>query len=104
MYTSHILVDRAYFIGIKQYGYTYKDQDGNKQDKSIWAGVTRDTIPFEIIESIAKGNTHKVLAENRFYRDLVNLNILIKDVEITLKDNKEKILLKNNYLPNSVTL
>ena len=30
-----VVIDKAYFLGIKQYGYTYKDQAGNKVDKSV---------------------------------------------------------------------
>lgn len=30
-----VVIDRAYFLGPKQYGYTYKDLEGNKVDKSV---------------------------------------------------------------------
>lgn len=97
------IIDRAYFLGIKQYGYTYKDQDGNKVDKSVWAGISRDTIPFDTIESIASGATHHVVSEKRFFRDLANLDIAIKPIDIKVVDNKDKPLINNVYYPISLT-
>lgn len=30
-----LVIDEAYFLGPKQYGYTYRDREGNKVDKSV---------------------------------------------------------------------
>lgn len=63
-----LVIDKAYFLGIKQYGYTYKDSSGNRIDRSVWAGVPRDSIDFESMESIASGKPLIVNVKNRFFR------------------------------------
>jgi len=100
-----VLIDKAYFLGIKQYGYTFKnnvDDLGNQINKSVWEGVTRDTIPFQIIEDIANGATHNIEVEKKILRDFYNLNITIKPINHRVLDNKEKLLVGNSYYPASV--
>jgi hypothetical protein len=94
-----LTIDKAYFIGAKQYGYTYTDLDGNRIDKSVWAGVTKDSLPFQTLESVAKGVVHHILADKRFFRDFTNLNIAIKPVTIKVVDKKDKLLVDNQYYP-----
>lgn len=50
-----ITIDKAYFLGIKQYGYTYKDSDGNRVERSVFSGVKKDSLTFKEIESIFRG-------------------------------------------------
>lgn len=35
-------IDRAIFLGIKQYGYVYTDKSNIKHERSVLAGVFRD--------------------------------------------------------------
>lgn len=74
-------IDEAYFLGHKQYGYTYKDWDGSKIDKSVWAGVTRDTLSFNDIAWLAKGNALQKIAKDRFFRKLSDLSINVRDID-----------------------
>jgi hypothetical protein len=41
-----LTITRGYFLGIKKYGYIYKDLEGNKIEKSVIAGVKRDSVNF----------------------------------------------------------
>ena len=42
------LISEAYFLGIKQYGYYYHDKDTNERvEKSVFAGVSRDSLTFK---------------------------------------------------------
>lgn len=41
-----LTMSEAYFLGIKQYGYYYIDENGIKHEKSVWAGVERNSISF----------------------------------------------------------
>jgi len=94
-----ISIDKAYFLGVKQYGYTYKDPDGNYIDKSVWAGITRDSLSFKVIESLATGDNHKVESKDRFFRNFAQLNLTIRPTTFTAIDNKDKLLIDNQYYP-----
>lgn len=45
-----IIIQEAYFLDIKKYGYWYFDKDGNRIEKSTIAGVERNTVSFKDIE------------------------------------------------------
>ena len=93
-----LTIKEAYFLGIKQYGYTYLNKDNQLITKSIFAGVTRNSLSFEQIEKLYKGEDIKVISNNRFFKSLKHLTIKIKSTQITLKLNREKLLIKNDYI------
>ena len=95
-------ISKAYFLGIKQYGYQYQDKHGKLIEKSVWAGVKRNSISFEEIESLFKGNIITRTISNRFFKSLVNLNIAIKDTKVTIEFNPDKKLVNNQYIPLNV--
>ena len=95
-------ISKAYFLGIKQYGYQYQDKHGKLIEKSVWAGVKRNSISFEEIESLFKGNIITRTISNRFFKSLVNLNIAIKDTKVTIEFNPSKKLVGNNYQPLTI--
>ena len=41
-----LVIDRAIFLGIKQYGFQYTDTNGITITKSVFAGVKRNTLPL----------------------------------------------------------
>ena len=45
------IINEAYFLGIKQYGYYYFDGD-NKIEKSVIAGVPSNSLEFEEIKKL----------------------------------------------------
>lgn len=40
------LIQEIYVLGIKQYAYWYNDNNGHRIEKSVWAGVERDSLSF----------------------------------------------------------
>jgi len=42
-----VIIDKAYFLGIKKYGYVFTNKESKIIDKSVFAGAKRDTITFE---------------------------------------------------------
>lgn len=100
-------IDEALFLGIKQYGYTYKDPEGKQIDKSVWAGVERDSITFDEIRSLAKAEVIQKESKPRFHRNISDLSLTIKPVKF--KVNRAllpkglhkglKRLVNNQYLP-----
>ena len=96
------VISKAYFLGIKQYGYCYFDKNSNRVEKSVWAGIKRNSISFEDIESLYKGCKITRTIHNRFFKSLVNLNIAIKDTKVTIEFNPDKKLVDNQYIPFNV--
>src|ERR1700741_4637576 len=48
-------ITEAYFLGIKQYGYKYLDENNQVIERSTFAGVPRNTISFNDIIKLAHG-------------------------------------------------
>ena len=70
----------------------------------MFAGIQRDSLSFDQIESLLNGAELKIDIGNRFYRSLTNLNIKIKPSTTTIKQNIDKKLVNNEYLPKHVEL
>jgi hypothetical protein len=96
------IIEEAYFLGIKQYGYWYLDENNVKVEKSIFAGVTRNSITFEEIKMIFNGNVITKHIETRFFKSFKNLSINIKPTKVSIKLQNLKELVNNNYLPVSI--
>jgi len=94
-----VIIQEALFLGPKKYGYWYLDNEGNKVEKSVFAGVPRDSLTFEEIKAISEGNVITKNVSNRFYKSFNDLNIDIKNTFITIKNSNDKALLNNEYLP-----
>ena len=97
-----LIISKAIFLGLKQYGYQYTDLDGNLITKTVFAGIQRDSLSFDQIESLLNGAELKIDIGNRFYRSLTNLNIKIKPSTTTIKQNIDKKLVNNEYLPKNI--
>lgn len=94
-----VLIQEALFLGPKKYGYWYYDELGNKVEKSVFAGVPRDSLTFEEIKNIFMGETITKNVSNRFFKSFNDLNIDIKNTFITIKNTVDKDLKNNIYLP-----
>lgn len=92
------VIDEAYFLGIKQYGYTYYENN-RKIEKSVFAGVTRNSLSFDDIKNISQGGIIEKIIPVRFYKSLENLSITIKSSKTTIRLNHDKDLIKNRYIP-----
>ena len=72
------IIEEIYILGIKQYGYWYTDSNGQRIERSVWAGIPRNSLTFNEIESIARGNVLHKTVDGRFFKSLVEMNIQIK--------------------------
>jgi len=90
-----ILIQEACFVGPKKYGYWYLDEIGNKVEKSVFAGVTRNSLTFNQIKAIFNGEVITTIVDNRFFKSFNNLTITIKNI----KNTNDKIKINNEYLP-----
>lgn len=68
-------IKEAYFLGIKQYGYWYMDNNGIKIEKSVFAGVKRDSLSFDEVFKLFKGQTISKIYEQRRFKSMKNFTI-----------------------------
>nr|YP_010192427.1 hypothetical protein LK379_mgp25 [Amanita sinensis]QZN08164.1 hypothetical protein [Amanita sinensis] len=73
------LIQKAYFLGIKKYGYI----DNNNITHSVFSGVERNSLTFNEIQNIANGLIIIKFSPLRFYKNIQNLNIQIKESLVT---------------------
>jgi DNA polymerase family B len=96
------VINEAYFLGIKQYGYWYMDSNNQRIEQSVFAGITRNSLKFEEIVKLFNGLTLYKFVENRFYKSFKNLSISIKSVNVSIKMNSDKKLINNNFIPLNI--
>ena len=92
-------ISEAYFLGIKQYGYYYYDKNNNRIERSVWAGVSRDSLSFEEVIKLFKGESINKVIDTRFFKSLINLNVEVKSTKTTIEFKPHKSLVDNIYLP-----
>ena len=85
--------------GVKQYGYYYYDKNNNRVEKSVWAGITRDSLSFDEINQLFKGKLINKVIETRFFKSLINLSIEVKSTKTTIEFKPHKALVDNVYTP-----
>jgi hypothetical protein len=94
-----IVIQEACFVGPKKYGYWYYDKDGNKLEKSVFAGIPRNSLTFNQIKAIFNGEIFTINVSNRFFKSFNHLSITIKDTKISIKNTNDKVKINNEYLP-----
>jgi hypothetical protein len=92
-------IKQAYFLDIKKYGYWYLDKKGNKIEKSVFAGVERDSLSFQEIKDVYEGKVLTKNIPNRFYKSLNRLEIVIRNTHIQIDNKSYKSKVGNKYLP-----
>jgi hypothetical protein len=97
-----LVIEEAYFLGPKKYGYYMIDNLGNRKEFSVFSGVPRNSLTFEEVKSIFEGSSITKNISNRFYKSFNSLNIDIRDSKITIKNNPHKELIDNIYLPPKI--
>lgn len=65
-----VVINQGLFMGIKKYGYQYKDINGKVVDKSVISGVERDSISFNELENIFNGKTITIKTKDVFHKSL----------------------------------
>lgn len=89
--------------GIKQYGYTYENK-GKLIERSVFSGVTRNSLSYQQILNLKSGNIITGFSKLSFHKSFNDLNIKIKSVNKTVKQNNDKLLINNNYVPININL
>ena len=93
------VIEEIIVLGSKQYGYWFIDQNGNRVERSVLAGIGRDSVPFEELRHVFNGNQLIKPIKGRFYTSLSDQSITSKDVNMTISFNPNKKLVGNRYVP-----
>jgi hypothetical protein len=81
-----MIIKEAYFLGIKQYGYWFNNDNNIKIEKSIFSGVKRNSLKFSEIIDLFNNKTITKNTNVRFFRSLINLSIKIKPIKLNKKN------------------
>jgi hypothetical protein len=92
------IIKEAYFLGLKQYGYSYIEKK-NVVEKSVFAGVTRNSLTLSQIKELHLGGNITKTIPSKFFKSFKNLSIKIKELKITVRANREKNIIDNIYYP-----
>jgi len=94
-----LTIKEAYFLGIKKYGYQYLDKNQNLVTKSTFAGIEKNSLTFDEIIKLSKGEKLVKEIPLRFYKSFQNLSITIDSTHVTICRSLDKALINNLYLP-----
>jgi hypothetical protein len=93
----------ATFVGLKKYGIRVIDKDGNIRDSSTFAGVPKDTLTFDEVNSIHNGIPLVKNLKDRFSKSFNTLNIKTQtNVKLEISNKRDKELINNEYIPKTV--
>lgn len=85
------VIKEGYFIAPKKYGYYIIDSISNNiTNYSVFSGIPRNSLTFDNIVRIFKGESITININSRFYKSFTDLNIVIKDSKITIKNTNSK--------------
>jgi hypothetical protein len=94
-----LTIKEAYFLGIKKYGYQYLDTNNNLVTKSTFAGIEKNSLTFDEIIKLSKGEQLVKEIPSRFYKSFQSLSISIDSTHVTIRRSLDKPLINNLYLP-----
>jgi len=86
-------------LGIKEYGYTYNNDNGDLVEKSVFAGVKRDSLTLNEMKRLHNGEILTVETQERLFRSFKTLNLNFKKVTLNLQRTNIKPLIDNIYQP-----
>lgn len=96
------VIKESLIFDIKKYGYWYIDDNNRKIEKSVIAGVPRDSISFEELRKLSNGEILTKELPIRFYKSFKDLNISIKPAHVTIQTTNQKKLVGNTYIPQHI--
>jgi hypothetical protein len=98
-------IAEATFVGLKKYGLRVIDNEGNIKDSSTFAGVPKDTLTFDEVNSIHNGIPLVRKLKDRFNKSFNSLSIKTQsNVKLEVSNKRDKELINNVYIPKTVNL
>lgn len=96
------IIQEAYFLGIKKYGYWLIDDNNKHVSKSVFAGVTRNSLDFYEVKDIFNGKIVTKEIPIRFYKSFKDFSIITKSTKVSIIKSLDKPLVNNNYIPLNI--
>ena len=97
------IILEGYIFGIKQYILRIKDKDGNIFDKSVWAGIPKNTLTLTDAEALSKGEEIKKQVKDVFMHNNRELAISVKDLTRTISFKPGKPLDNNRFIDLNIS-
>ena len=94
-----LIIKEGYFLGIKKYGYKYLDKNNNLVTKATFAGIEKNSLTFDEIIKLSKGDKLVKEIPTRFFKSFKTLSISIDSTHVTICRSLDKPLINNLYLP-----
>ncbi len=70
----------------------------------MWAGIERDSLSFDEIRKLARGEVIKKTSKPIFFRNMTDLTLSISPVTANIKRATGKEIMNNEYKPQVVNL
>nr|YP_010462023.1 DNA polymerase [Hericium erinaceus]UUF93977.1 DNA polymerase [Hericium erinaceus] len=93
------VITRAYFLGIKKYGYQI-----NNKTYSVVSGIPRNDLTWDELSLIAKGGKIVRSFDTRDYKHFNSLDIQILSGKVTISMNNFKKLVNNQYVVPTINI
>lgn len=97
-------IKEARFLGIKQYGYWFEKENGQRVEKSVFAGVERNSLSFNDIINLSLGGAITIEDITRFHKSFNSLKLKVKNTNLNIEAKTDKILVGNKYIPKNVNI
>jgi hypothetical protein len=94
-----LTIKQGCFLGIKKYGYQYLDKNNTLVTKSTFAGIEKNSLTYEEIIKLSKGDKLVQEIPLRFYKSFKDLSIRIDSTQVTISRSFDKPLINNLYIP-----
>jgi DNA polymerase type B, organellar and viral len=94
-----LTIKEGYFLGVKKYGYQYLDENNNLVTKSTFSGIEKNSLTFDEIIKLARGDQLVKEIPVRFYKSFQTLSVSIDSTKVTIRRTLDKALINNLYIP-----
>ncbi len=94
-----LTIKEGYFLGVKKYGYQYLDENQNLVTKSTFSGIEKNSLTFDEIIKLSRGDQLVKEIPVRFYKSFQTLSVSIDSTQVTIRRSLEKPLNNNLYIP-----
>ena len=108
---SNKIINESELVGIElnseefinKYGYWITDKNDNTIiNRSVIAGVDRNSILFNDVRDIFNGKTIIKDIPFRFYKSFKDLSITVSSTKTSIKKSNDKQLINNYYIPKNI--
>nr|YP_007475415.1 DNA polymerase [Microbotryum cf. violaceum BFL-2013]AGE14629.1 DNA polymerase [Microbotryum cf. violaceum BFL-2013] len=101
------VVDKAYFLGTKQYCYTYYDDSNKLCTKSVFAGIKRDSLSLDDFKQMSQKKIITIEDKGQtFYRNFIKQTITVSKTpsKFIQMNSKKALSIDNTFITPTIDL